>query len=269
MDLAGKIAVVTGAGQGIGEAIALRLARGGADVIVLERDSQTGAAVVEEIKSLGRQSMLLVYDIAEVQKIGAAVNEVVDRFGRIDAWINNAGVISTVSFLDLSEEEWDRVMSVNAKGTFFASQAVAKQMIQQKSGCIINTTSGKQSRPMALHYGTSKMAIDSMTETMAVSLGAHNIRVNAVSPGLIETPLWRDNVERREKKYGLEPGEVNKAYKTFIPMGRLGKAEDIAGAVAFLVSDEASFISGQIISVNGAAEIFSYETSQKGGLSKP
>ena len=234
MDLAGKIAVVTGAGQGIGKAIALRLARGGADVIVLERDSQTGAAVVKEIKSLGRQSMLLVYDIAEVQKIGAAVNEVVDRFGRIDAWINNAGVISTVSFLDLSEEEWDSVMSVNAKGTFFASQAVAKQMIKQKSGCIINTTSGKQCRPMALHYGTSKIAIDSMTETMAVALGAHNIRVNAVSPGLIDTPLWRDNVERREKKYGLEAGEVNKAYKAIIPMGRLGKAEDIAGAVALL-----------------------------------
>ena len=129
-------------------------------------------------------------------------------------------------------------------------------------------TSGKQSRPMALHYGTSKIAIDSMTETMAVALGAHNIRVNAVSPGLTDTPLWRDNVERREKKYGLEPGEVNKAYKTIIPMGRLGKAEDTAGAVAFLVSDEAAFILGQIINVNGGAEIFPYEASQKGGLSK-
>ena len=268
MDLAGKIAVVTGAGQGIGKAIALRLARDGADVVVLERDSRTGADVVKEIESLGRQSMLLVYDIAEVRKIGGAVQEVVDRFGKIDVWINNAGVISTVSFLDLSEAQWDRVMDINAKGTFFASQAVAKQMIEQKSGCIINTTSGKQCRPMALHYGTSKMAVDSMTETMAVALGAHNIRVNAVSPGLTDTHLWRDIVERREKKYDLEPGEVNEVYKTVIPLGRLGKVEDIAAAVAFLASDDASFVSGQIIKVNGAAEFFSYEATQKGGLSK-
>ena len=268
MLLAGKIAVVTGAGKGIGRAIALRLARDGADVGVLDCDPQTAAATVSQIESMGRRSFLLIYDIADVQKIGGAVREVVDHFGRIDAWVNNAGVISTISFLDLAEKDWDAVMSVNAKGTFFASQAVAKQVIEQKSGVIVNITSGKHCRPMALQYGTSKIAIDSMTETMAAALGAYNIRVNAVSPGLTDTPMWRDNIERREKKYGLKPGEATKAYTSAIPMGRLGTSEEMAAVVAFLVSDDASYISGQIINVTGGAGLWSYEITQKGGLSK-
>lgn len=268
MDLNGKIAVVTGAGKGIGHAIALKLAGDGADVVVLDCDRETGTAAVDQIESVGRQSMLLHYDIGEVQKIGEAVHKVVARFGKIDAWINNAGIITTVPFLDLTEEDWDMVMSVNAKGTFFASQAVAKQMIEQKSGVIVNITSGQHCRPMAIHYGTSKISIDSMTETMAVALGAHNIRVNAVCPGLIDTPMWQDIVERREKKYGLKPGDANKDYMTVIPMARLGTSEEVAATVAFLISDDAAYISGQIINVTGAAGLFSYEITQKGGLSK-
>ena len=242
MDLTGKIAVVTGAGKGIGHAIALKLAGDGADVVVLDCDRETGTAAVDQIESVGRQSMLLHYDIGEVQKIGEAVHKVVARFGKIDAWINNAGIITTVPFLDLTEEDWDMVMSVNAKGTFFASQAVAKQMIKQKSGVIVNITSGQHCRPMAIHYGTSKISIDSMTETMAVALGAYNIRVNAVCPGFVYTAITAGLVESPN---------LHKQLIRRHPMRRLGEPEEIASVISFLASDEASFVTAAVWTVNG------------------
>jgi len=269
MALGGQVAVVTGAGAGLGQGIAKRLGADGADVVVLERDAASGEATAKEIAGLGVKSKMVELDLSDTEKIGGVVEQIADEFGKIDIWVNNAGIMHTMPLLDLSEEAWDMVQATNSKGLFFASQAVAKIMIKQKSGVITNITSGQHCRPNAIHYAVSKMGVDIITMSMALALGEHNIRVNAVCPGLFDTPNWWRMDTDRAKMYGLKPGEATEGWVQAVPSKRLGQPEEVAAMVAFLSSSDAAYINGQIINLTGGSDLFSYERYQtKGALSK-
>jgi NAD(P)-dependent dehydrogenase (short-subunit alcohol dehydrogenase family) len=269
MALGGQVAVVTGAGAGLGQAIARRLATDGADVVIIERDVDSGEAMANEIAGLGVKSSMVELDLSDTKKIGGVVEQIADEFGRIDIWVNNAGVMHTMPMLEMSEEAWDMVQATNSRGLFFASQAVAKQMIKQESGVITNITSGQHCRPNAIHYAVSKMGVDIITMSMALALGQHNIRVNAICPGLFDTPNWWRMDADRARMYGLKPGEATEGWVQAVPSKRLGKPEEVAAMVAFLSSSDAQYVNGQIIDITGGSDLFSYERYQtKGALTK-
>nr|MQY69923.1 SDR family NAD(P)-dependent oxidoreductase [Bacillota bacterium] len=184
-----KIAIVTGAGKGIGRAISLRLAREGADVVIADVDQKGAHKVAEEIKQMGRRSLVLKTDVTKVEDVKNMVEKTIEEFGRIDILVNNAGVSSMAPVVDLEEKEWDVNMNVNAKGQFLCSRAVAKQMTKQKSGKIINNASlaAKRGALFLGHYSASKFAVLGLTYTMAIELAPYNITVNAVCPGIVET----------------------------------------------------------------------------------
>jgi len=262
MALGGQVAVVTGAGAGLGEAIAKRLGADGADVVIVERDAASGEKTAKEIAELGVRSKSIELDISDTKKIGRAVERIADEFSKIDIWVNNAGEMHTMPMLELTEEAWDMVQATNCRGLFFASQAVAKQMIKQKSGVITNITSGQHCRPNAIHYAVSKMGVDIMTMSMALALGQHNIRVNAICPGLFDTPNWWRMDADRAKMYDLKPGEATEGWVQAVPSKRLGRPEEVAAMVAYLSSSDAEYVNGQIINITGGSDLFSYERYQ-------
>ena len=269
MALRGQVAVVTGAGAGLGQAIARRLGADGADVVIIERDAPSGEATAKEIAEMGVKSKMIELDLSDTKRIGGVVERIVDEFGKIDVWVNNAGVMHTMPMLEMTEEAWDMVQATNCRGLFFASQAVAKQMVKQESGAIINITSGQHCRPNAIHYAVSKMGVDIITMSMALALGQHKIRVNAICPGLFDTPNWWRMDADRAKMYGLKPGEATEGWVQAVPSKRLGKPEEVAAMVAFLASSDAEYVNGQIIEITGGSDLFSYERYQtKGALTK-
>ncbi len=243
MRLIGKTAVVTGAGKGIGEAIALGLAREGADVVINDVDLEGAQRVAEKIEQLGRKAMAIQRDISKRGEVKQLVNDVLRIFGRIDILVNNAGIISRGSFVEQNPQEWERVLSVNLGGTFNCSQEIVPLMIKQGGGKIVNISSiaGKMgditSSPA---YGTSKGAINTLTKSLARELAEHNINVNAVAPHAIETDMSRQWSEEKRRQV-----------IDSIPLKRLGKPQDVAEAVVFLASDAANFITGEILDVNG------------------
>jgi NAD(P)-dependent dehydrogenase (short-subunit alcohol dehydrogenase family) len=170
VSLKGKLAVVTGAGQGLGRGIASRLASQGADVVVVDINGESANATAEEIPKLGRRALSLTLAISDVPRIQPAVERVAQEFDALDVWVNNAGIVQTKAMLDLVEQDWDRILDVNAKGTFFCTQAAGRQMARQGGGLIVNITSGQRARPMTTHYAASKMAVDSITKSAALGL---------------------------------------------------------------------------------------------------
>jgi len=241
--LKGKVAIVTGGSRGIGRAICLRLAQEGCDVIVnYVRHREKAIEVVKEIKMIGRRSIAIKADISEFAQVNRMVKATVQEFGRIDILVNNAGVYSERLLTELSEEEWDRTIRVNLKGIFNCCKSTVAHMISQKSGSILSISSidGKQGFQGDTHYSASKAAVIGFTMSLAKELAKYNIRVNAVAPGEIITDMTKDDIG----KYGNE-------FLKQIPMGRFGKPEEVAAVVAFLVSDDASYITGETINVNG------------------
>lgn len=245
LDFTGKVAIVTGGGRGIGPAIALGLADAGADVVVASRTASELEKVVKEIEAMGRKGLAVTADIGKAADVNRMVDATVDKFGKIDILVNNAGFFPYNLFLDMTEEEWDRVQDTNIKGQFLCAQAVAKEMVKQgKGGKIVNIASIEGEFPITAgrtHYHASKGAVINFTRGLAKELSQYKINVNAVAPGLTDTP----GAQAMTGGYSLD------SFGDRIPMGRLGKPEDMAWAVLFLASDAAEYIAGFTLFVDG------------------
>ena len=254
MDLADQIAIVTGAGQGIGKASALALAGAGADVVAVDINDVTLAETVAAIKAAGRRALAIRADLGSVAEIDHMVTETVAAFGKVDILVNNAGVTRRAYIMDLTEEDWDRIHRVNAKGVFFCLQRVAREMIPRRSGRIINIASvaakGFPGTSNAI-YAASKGAVVSLTKTAAQQLGPHNINVNAVCPGIVRTALYKEIVRVMSETEGLSIESVEQRAVANVPLRRPNEPEDIAAMVVFLASSGARNIAGQSFNVDG------------------
>jgi NAD(P)-dependent dehydrogenase (short-subunit alcohol dehydrogenase family) len=242
-DLTGRTAIVTGGGRGIGKGICLALAQAGANIVVANRDSATAAETVREVQALGRKSLAIQTDVCQSNQVGQMVKKTVEAFGTIDILVNNAGGTTKemrVPPLETTEEIWDAAIDLNLKSIFLCSQAAAKVMMQQKKGNIINISSWYAYMPsmVSMPYGAAKAGVNNLTQTMANVLGPYNIRVNAVAPGAV--PTGSGDPEMRERR------------RKSCPLGRLGVPEDIAWAVVYFASDASSYVTGQVLSVDGA-----------------
>ncbi|MFC1995849.1 SDR family NAD(P)-dependent oxidoreductase [Chloroflexota bacterium] len=244
--LDGKIAIVTGGKQGIGKAIALAMAQAGADVVVCSRVIEDGKlkAVADEIKGLGRRSLVVQTNITRRADVDNLIQKVIDEFGRVDIMVNNAGVLLRSPFLELSEEVWDKTINTDLKGCYFCCQAVAKRMVEQKSGNIINIASGLATKaaPLMGVYCAAKAGVLMMSRVMALELAQYNIRVNVISPGLLKSDMTT---------YSWSDPEVLKPIAAARPLGRIAEPSDIVGAAVFLASDAASYVTGHNVLVDG------------------
>ena len=256
MMLPDKIVIVTGASKGIGRAIALRLAKERANIVIADVDKDEGEKVAQMIREMGRDCLAVKCDVRNSQEVEEMVEKTMQKFGRIDILVNNAGVSSMAPMVELEEKDWDFNMDINAKGQFLCSRAVAKHMIKQRSGKIINNASlaAKRGARFLAHYSASKFAVLGLTYTMAIELAPYNITVNAVCPGIVETDMIRREWKWEGDIRGMTPDEVRNEVLGEILLGRLCQPEDVAGAVAFLASKDADYLTGQSINVNGGME---------------
>jgi len=251
--LRGKVALVTGAGQGIGLACARALAREGASVVLAERDEAAGKAAAKSLSEEKRQATFVRCDVSRKAEVDAAVSEAVKAYGRLDILVSNAGIVHAAEFLDLEEADFDRVLAVNLKGMFLAGQAAARQMVKQGSGgAIVNMSSVNAilAIPNQVPYVVSKGGINQLTRVMAMSLAPHRIRVNAIGPGTILTELAKTAV--------LGNREAERKILSRTPMGRMGEPEEVASVAVFLASDEASYLTGQTIYPDGGRLALNY-----------
>ena len=248
-----QVAMVTGAGQGIGRAIALRLAREGFDVAILDVNAETARAVSDEVEAIGARALALVVDLLDVPAIEATVERVVQEWARLDVLVNNAGNVPITPLMEIGEAEWDRVLDLNLKAAFFCLQAAGRVMMAQRGGCIINMTSisGLGPRPDQTHYAAAKAGIISLTTSAALTFAPYGVRVNAVCPGIVDTPLTRQIHLDRGHLAGISQEESLAHKVAQIPLGRIETPEDVAGVVAFLVSPDGAYITGQTIVVDG------------------
>ncbi len=250
MKLENKVAVVTGAGRGIGKAIAIRLAEEGASVVVNDIDFAFADNVVERLKKSGRVALAVKADVTNWSEVAQMFEQVERRFGRVDILVNNAGIRRDVPFHKLTEKEWDAAIAVQLKGGFNCTQAAQKYMVRQSYGKIVNLAAPVPAilgEAGQTSYATANAAFIGFTQALAVELGRYNINVNCVAPDFIDTEMTR-NTARGE---GMYLDDFKKFALAQIPLRRLGTPEDVANLVLFLVSDEASFISGQVIYVKG------------------
>jgi len=237
-DLKGKIAIVTGAARGIGRAIAITLAEAGANIVAIDINLEGANKVVEEIINKKRGGLALKVDVSLKRDVDLMIKEILKKFSTIDILINNAGICYLRPFDEISENEWDRVMAINLKGTFLCCQAVLPTMKEKNRGCIINLTSlAAKTGGMLVgaHYSASKAGVTSLTKSLAKYAAKYGINVNAVSPGFIDTEMTKD---------------FNYDVNT-VPLGRLGTPTDVAKVVRFLTSEDAKYITGEIIDVDG------------------
>jgi len=247
MDLKDKVAIITGARRGMGRTHALALAKAGAKVVVSDISQEDCQKVVEEIKKAGGEAIAVKCDVTKKEEADEMVEKAIEKFGKVDILVNNAGICQFKPFFELTEEEWDRTLDINLKGYFLCAQAAAKEMAKQKSGVIINIASvamGQQGIgfPNIVHYCASKGGIVGMTEALAVELAPYNIRVNAISPGMIETPMI-DPVKQDPK--------IMEAMLARVPMRRVGKPEEVSNLVLFLASDASSYMTGSTVVIDG------------------
>jgi len=247
LELKDKVAIITGARRGMGKSHALKLAKVGAKVVVSDISQEECQLVVDEIKKEKGEAIAVKCDATKKEEVDNMIKAAVDKWGKVDILVNNAGICQFKPFLELTEEEWDRTLNINLKGYFLCAQAAAKEMAKQKSGVIINIASvamGQQGIgfPNIVHYCASKGGIVGMTEALAVELAPYNIRVNAISPGMIETPMI-DPVKQDPK--------IMEAMLARVPMRRVGKPEEVSNLVLFLASDVSSYMTGSTVVIDG------------------
>ena len=253
-----KRAIVTGAGSGIGRAIAVRLAQEGALVAAVDIDRESAEATAGLIRDGGGNATALTVDLVRIDLIEPMIQEAVSSLGRLDILVNNAGRVEIRPFLDLTETEWDQTMDLNLKGTYFCMQAGARQMIRQgDGGRIVNMSSiaGRHGRADSSAYAASKMGIISITQSAALALAGHGILVNALCPGVVATPMWDHIDEDRARLFGYERGTARARLVENIPLKRVAQTEEIAAAAVFIASEENTLITGQAINVDGGMEM--------------
>jgi meso-butanediol dehydrogenase / (S,S)-butanediol dehydrogenase / diacetyl reductase len=258
MRLKDKFAAVTGAAMGMGKAIAEMLAAEGADVAVTDLDEQLARQTAEGIIGKGGRAVAWKLDVTDRSAIKKVIAEIITQFGRIDIWVNNAGISSMTAFLDLTEREWDSMHSVNGSGVFFCSQEAARHMVARGGGGkIINNASmaGKRggNAPYLAHYVYTKFGVIGLTQAMAKELAPYGITVNAVCPGYVATPMQQRELIWEGKLRNMTPEAVFKSYIDDTPLGRIETADDIAKVITFLASSDSDFITGESINVNGGA----------------
>jgi len=246
-NLKNKVALITGARRGMGRAHALALAKYGAKVVVTDISQEECQQVVEEIKKQGGQALALKLDVTKKQEVEEVIKKAVKEFGGLDILVNNAGIAEFKPFLAITEQEWDKILDINLKGQFLCAQAAARQMKEQGGGTIVNIASvamGQQGigSPNIAHYCASKGGIAAMTEALAVELAQFNIRINCIAPGLIETPMI-ETVKSDPKTF--------QAMLAQVPLRRAGKPEEVAELVAFLASDDSSYMTGSVVVIDG------------------
>jgi NAD(P)-dependent dehydrogenase (short-subunit alcohol dehydrogenase family) len=244
MRLKGKVAIVTGGSSGIGRASAELFAREGARVVVADYNADAGRATVETIKGAGGDAIFVQVDVSDAAQVRDMVQTALDTYGGIDILLNNAGILLFGTVLDTEEKDWRRVMDINLTGTFLVCKAVLPHMIQRGGGSIINLTSSTGAHdagPNTAAYVTSKGGVALMTRAMAIDHAKDHVRVNAVAPGPTDTPMLRDALSLEQLA----------AFAATFPMGRLGRPEELANAILFLASDDASFVTGAILAVDG------------------
>lgn len=242
MGLKGKVAIVTGGAQGIGKSIATRLAQAGANVVIADVMEEVAKSTAQEISQKGNESISIRVDVSSLSSVEEMVKKTLDKFGRIDILINNAGITRDGLVMRMKEEDWDLVLDINLKGAFNCIKTVSPIMMKQKSGKIVNIASivGIIGNIGQANYSASKAGLIALTKTCARELASRRINVNAVAPGFIQTSM----TERL-------PAQVREKLSSQIPLGEIGKPEDVASAVLFLVSEEASYITGEVIRVDG------------------
>ena len=242
MELEGRVALVTGAAQGIGKAISLLLAKHGANLVVSDIHLEKATETANEIERMGRKAIAVRVDVSKGGEVEQMVDAILKEFGRIDILVNNAGITRDKLILRMSEEDWDAVLDVNLKGTFHCTRAVVRHMAKQRYGKIVSIASvtGEMGNAGQVNYAASKAGVIGLTKTIAREFAQRGINVNAVAPGYVQTPMTDVLSEK-----------VKEELKRLIPMDRLGQPEDVADAVFFLVSERSSYITGQVINVNG------------------
>jgi len=246
MRLKDKVAIITGAGRGIGQATAIKFAREGAKVMVCDINQQWIDETVQLCKSAGSDAIGQIADVRDMKSLEAMVKTTVDKWGRVDCLVNNAGIVADAQLKNMTDEQFDRVIDINLKGVYNCTKAVVHKMLEQQSGVILNASSivGLYGNFGQTNYAAAKFGVIGMAKTWARELGRKGIRSNAVCPGFISTPI-----------ISTVPEKVIHALEERVPMGRLGKPEEIANTFAFLASDEASYINGAVIEVNGGLTI--------------
>jgi len=242
MKLKDKVSVITGGGRGIGKEIAKALANEGSHCVLCDVNEQELNSATLEIKALGVQAVPIGLNVTDFSQCESMVNKVIDKFGEIDILINNAGITKDGLLLRMKEEDWDSVISVNLKGTFNCTKAAVKVMLKQRSGRIVNVASiiGVMGNAGQANYAASKAGIIGLTKSVAKEVASRNINVNAIAPGFIETKMTQ-----------VLPEDVKTAMLKQIPLARFGKPEDVAQLVLFLVSEDSSYITGQVIQIDG------------------
>lgn len=240
-----KIAIITGSGRGLGAATALRFAREGAHVVINDINGDNAKGIADEIEKLGRRALVSTHDVSDFKAANALVDETMAKFGRVDILVNNAGITRDSMLHKLSEEKWDEVIRINLKGPFNMGQACAKVMMEQKYGRIVNLASVAWLGNVGqTNYSASKAGVVGMTRTWAIELARHGITSNAIAPGLIDSVLTQQI-----------PSEVKERFVKRIPLGRIGEPDDIANLIAFLASDQASYVTGQCIQIDGGLSV--------------
>ncbi len=252
--LEGKVAIVTGAASGMGRAIALRYAVEGARVVVADLNAAAGQAVVDTIVTDGGKAVSVGVDVRDQGQVQAMVETAVREFGGLDILVNNAGVGKIIPFLETTEQDWDFMFDVNCKGLLWCSQAAARVMIAQgRGGKIINLASqaGRRGEALVLAYCASKACVISMNQSIALALAPHKINVNAIAPGIVDTPFWDEVDKQFARLLNMEVGEPKRTFTQSIPLGRIELPEDVTGAAVFLASSDSDYITQQCFNVDG------------------